>query len=159
MDIFEKNNFEIFNKTLDNINMQYQTILSVFNGDIHEYIDKASSPFDITIPLTEVLKFVDANYIDMCGQVSKVFESIHNLSVVSSNFVKYYELLQNSINSNDDSVEGKTMKIALVLILANCSISNFSTSKIEVVLRSMCNMPTVGLLVNVSNTVLGYSLD
>ena len=51
------------------------------------------------------------------------------------------------------------MKIALVLILASISLNNFPTNKIQVVLRSMCNMPTVGVLVHVSNTVLGDPLD
>lgn len=159
MNIFDANNFCIFDRAVKRIYDEYNVILSIFNNDVHDYIDKTASPFDITVPLTDVVKFVDSNYVDMCGQVEKVFDSTHHLSVVSDNFVRYYELLKESVNNTDNSPEGKTMKIALVLILASISLNNFPTNKIQVVLRSMCNMPTVGVLVHVSNTVLGDPLD
>jgi len=154
MNIFDEENFKVFERTVQRIDKEYRTILSVFGDDVHDYIAHTETPYDITIPLQNVLKFVENNYVEICSQVVKVFDNTQQLNNTVDNFTKYYEKLVNVIEDKTNTPEVMSTKIALVLILASKNVSNLTTKKMQVILKSMCKMPTVGVLVQVSANVL-----
>ena len=149
MDVINSDKFVVVERALNRIYKEYDTILQLFGGDIHEYMANTAKPYNITIPMQNVISFVDNYYVDICEQVEKIFNNTQHLTNVSENFVKYYALLNEAIGSDN-----KTLKLAVVLILISKNVSNVSTKRIMLILKSMCVMPTVGMLVQASSNVL-----
>ena len=154
MKVFDDANFTVFDRTLQKIVKEYNKILPIFGNDIHKYVTSNATPYNINIPMQSILTFVDNNYIDICEQVAKIFESTKQLSNTAEYFDKYYTLLKSAIEEDNGDELSKTKKIAVVLILISKNVNTATTKKIQLILKSMCVMPTVGVLVQVSSNVL-----
>lgn len=154
MNIFDDENFKVFERTLARIKKEYDTILPIFGGDIHAYVSHTATPYNISIHIQSVVAFVDANYIELSSQVKKIFNNTQQMNNAIDNFTKYYGLMSEALEKPEDDEENKTLKIALVLILISRNINNAVAKKIQVILKSMCIQPTIGTLVQVSSNVL-----
>ena len=154
MDIFSDENMQVFSTALKNIHDVQSGILTVFGNDLHEYINRTDNPYNISVPMQDVLEFVDANYMEIAGQVEKIFRSAVSLKNYIDNFVSYYTLLEKTLSKPVESNKDKTIVIALVLILISRNVNTTVAKKVHVILKSMCVQPTVGVLVQVSQNVI-----
>ena len=154
-DIMSEESFNNVKESLDLLRGEVDNVLSMFNNDIHSYMANNNSPFNLYFNQNDMLDFVDKNYVELCGQVSKIFKNDAVLENMKDDFLKFYTTLNQLYENGFNNPEDKTIAIALLLICIEHNNNDAQTiRKIEVVLKSMCVQPTVGTLVQVSSYVL-----
>lgn len=155
MDVFDETNMSLFKETLSNIYQEYSSIVSTFGGNISDYISYASNPYDVSVSVRDLVPFIEKYFLEISVQTGKIFRSTHELDNTIEDFNTFYSFMLDAYKGINDKSK-YTNVIAAVLIFMVSNIKDDSTSKVaNVILKSMCNMPSVGILVHASAKVLG----
>lgn len=149
-----KEDFEVIDRTYQNIVHEMERVIDMFGGDLFEYISRTENPFNFNVEIDDAMKYIDANYLELAGNVEKIFNNTVVMESIVDDFDKYVNIVNSLKESGYESKEDKTRVMAVVMIFIRKNSRCPVIKKIQLILKSMCIQPTVGTLVQVTSHVL-----